>query len=593
MAIGTVVRRISALLLPLALSLPGAAQRVPDVRVNNGPFGAISSPKSPEFVVDGLSIYVVWADDRNGSPDIYFNRSLDGGNTWLASDKRLNTNFAGSSLCKSPQIAASGNAVYVVWEDDRSGLGDIYFNRSLNNGTSWLFRDVRLDRDVAGSGNSFTPQVAASGNAVCVVWGDSRNAFDWDIYANRSTNNGSSWLPSDIVIAGSPGNARMPDITMSGSNVHVVWSDDVVGNIDEIAYARSPDNGTSWPTLVTISKPNNTLMFAANPKIAVSSSNVHVTWWCTPSFGDNDIWYNRSMDGGTSWLSSGFKIDRNSTGARSQNPDIAVAGSNVWVCYEDSRNLLDDIYVNHSSDNGINWLLTDIRMDTDAGPNESAAPRIAAVGTEAHVVWEDQRNGANDVRYNRTLDGGASWLAADLRIDTGSTPGFHDSNNPRVGLGNDRVYILWHDERDAVGGDGDIYFNITAGVDAYGVGKAGTGSFVPSLGISGSTTVGGAFTADVTNGLGGANGFLLIGSTGRMSSLPFLGGTLLVVPELVIALSLGGAAGIGGAGSQSVPLVIPNVPVLAGLPLFLQAMILDPGATFGASLSNGVAIFIG
>ncbi len=34
-------------------------------------------------------------------------------------------------------IAASGETVYVVWQDERNGLADIYLNRSTNGGIAW------------------------------------------------------------------------------------------------------------------------------------------------------------------------------------------------------------------------------------------------------------------------------------------------------------------------------------------------------------------------------------------------------------------------------------------------------------------------
>src|SRR5262245_25457927 len=50
----------------------------------------------PEIARAGANLYVVWYDRRLGDLDVFFNRSLDGGDTWLATDVRLDTTPAGA-----------------------------------------------------------------------------------------------------------------------------------------------------------------------------------------------------------------------------------------------------------------------------------------------------------------------------------------------------------------------------------------------------------------------------------------------------------------------------------------------------------------
>ena len=71
---------------------------------------------------------------------------------------------------RDPQIAASGNNVYVTWEDDDTPAGnnDIFFRASNNNGTSFG-PPINLSNN---TGFSFDPQIAASGNNVYVTWED-------------------------------------------------------------------------------------------------------------------------------------------------------------------------------------------------------------------------------------------------------------------------------------------------------------------------------------------------------------------------------------------------------------------------------------
>jgi hypothetical protein len=132
-------------------------------------------------------IYIAWQDNRNGDFDIYFNYSTDGGTTWRAGDIRLDTgDSAGANKSENCEISCSGNNVYAVWHDDRNGAWDVYFNCSTDGGARWQTPDVRLDTgDSPGSYLSGLAQVASSGNQVYVVWQDQRNGL-FDIYFNTA-----------------------------------------------------------------------------------------------------------------------------------------------------------------------------------------------------------------------------------------------------------------------------------------------------------------------------------------------------------------------------------------------------------------------
>jgi hypothetical protein len=74
-------------------------------------------------------VHVVWFDGRDGNLEIYHKRSPDHGNTW-GPDTRL-TYAVGDSQHAS--IAISGNPAHVVWFDDREGTPQVFY-RSLRTG---------------------------------------------------------------------------------------------------------------------------------------------------------------------------------------------------------------------------------------------------------------------------------------------------------------------------------------------------------------------------------------------------------------------------------------------------------------------------
>lgn len=127
---------------------------------------------------------------------------------------------------------------------------------------------------------------------------------------------------------------------------------------------------------------------------------------------------------------------------------------------------------------------------------------------------------------------------------------------------------------------------------AYGAGLAGKGGIVPRIYGSGCPAPGAPITLKIDQVVGGAAGLLFIGAT--PTSLPFVGGTLLVNPiggGFIVVV--GGAAGTAGAGAIVAPAMMPNDASLSGLSVFLQAGFADAAATAGASLTQGLEIEIG
>ena len=92
------------------------------------------------------------------------------------------------------------------------------------------------------TGNSFNPQIATSGNNVYVTWYDATPGNN-DIFFAASNNNGTSF-GTPINISNNTGSSFNPQIATSGNNVYVTWQDDTPGNFD-IFFAASNNNGTA------------------------------------------------------------------------------------------------------------------------------------------------------------------------------------------------------------------------------------------------------------------------------------------------------------------------------------------------------------
>jgi Neuraminidase (sialidase) len=436
----------------------GANWQSSDIRLNTDPAGADDS-RYPQVAVYGASVYVTWEACRNGDwTNIYLNYSTDGGANWQESDMRLCTDLVLEAYSSTPQIAVAGNSIYAVWQDERCGNADIYLNYSTDGGANWQSSDIRLGSDVPGSAHSSAPQIAVSGADVFVVWEDYRNGA-CDIYLNYSTDGGTTWQRYDKRLntdAAGTDDSQFPQIWIFGTNVYVVWWDSRNGGHD-IYLNYSADGGMNWQTSdIRLDTDPAGAADSENPQIAVSGASIYVTWQDYRN-GACDIYMNCSTDGGLTWQMSDARLDTDPAGAtNSENPQIAVSGAGVYVTWQDYRNGACDIYMNCSMDGGMTWQTSDTRLDTDpAGAAYSENPWIGVNGSNIYVVWADDRNGNRDIYYNYSTDSGANWQASDTRLDTDSI-GTSDSHKPQIAVSGDAVCVVWRDNRN---GNWDIFLN--------------------------------------------------------------------------------------------------------------------------------------
>lgn len=357
---------------------------------------------------------------------------------WQPDVRLTNDPFASSTSYNNARcIAASGLIVHVVWHDGRNGVNnyEIYYKRSTDVGTTWG-ADTRLTN--TNLSTSELASVSVSGSVVHVVWGDYRDGNS-EIYYKRSTDEGISW-GADLRLTNNSFDSQSPSLSVSGQVAHVVWYDNRDGNY-EIYYKRSTDGGVSWETDTRLT--NNSAQ-SWYPSVSVSGSTIHVVWYDGRDMND-EIYYKRSTDGGTSW---GADTRLTNSTAVSQRPSIAVTGLVVHVVWWDNRDGNAEIYYKRSTDAGISWE-TDTRLTNNVAISYN--PSVSVSASLVHVVWYDAREGNQEIYYKRSINGGINW-EADSRLTTNG-PGI--SYLPSVTVSGSTVCVLWTDDRD---GNYEIYY---------------------------------------------------------------------------------------------------------------------------------------
>jgi len=288
----------------------------------------VGDSNNPQIAATGNSVYVTWQDRTPGRDDIFFAVSNNNGQTF-STTLNLSNNVGSSS---NPQIAATGNNVYVTWIDDTPGNGDIFFSASSDNGQTFSI-PINLSNN---TGFSILPQIATSGNNVYVTWYDGTPGNS-DIFFSESSDNGQTFS-SPINLSNNTGTSQAPQIAASGNNVYVTWEDNTPGNQDTF-FSASSDNGQTFSTPINLS--NNTGISLA-PQISASENNVYVIW-DDVTLGNADIFFSASSDNGQTFSSP---INLSNNAGISSEMQISAIGNNVYVTWIDNTNILGgfDIY---------------------------------------------------------------------------------------------------------------------------------------------------------------------------------------------------------------------------------------------------------
>ena len=178
-------------------SLDGGLSWADNVRVDDFPATERINER-PSVAIDRLgAVHVAWTDLRAREPDtnIFYARSVDQGATFTP-NVQLDDSKAGFDPNTDtptnqwhPSLAVQDGKLFVAWQDNRLGNNDVFFTRSVNGGQSFLPSE-RVDDTGSGWSEQTRPSLALGGRGakrVCyVAWEDGRNG-DRDVYVASRT----------------------------------------------------------------------------------------------------------------------------------------------------------------------------------------------------------------------------------------------------------------------------------------------------------------------------------------------------------------------------------------------------------------------
>ncbi len=440
-----------------------------DTRLDTGVSSGVGQATSTQLSVasEGDVILAAYLDRRLGTPVIRANISSDGGTSWSNPDIPVAT---GGADRVEPHAFVSPSRAYVAFEQFSGGTRDIYVSSS-NAALTSFNGAVRVDSVVPGEDAFFVKATVAQSGAndvIAVVWQSFNVATATnDIYVRGSVDGGQTWVGPELRVNTVVGMATRPVIASDGAGtVFIAWRD-LRNNVTE-AFVDVYDVATnSLSGNLSVSNGNDTESITV---AADTMSNVYVAWTDLRS-ANTTARLNTSNDSGANWDLDGSIINTASTFASSSNPELAVLDGRIAVVWQDTRSGLDDIYLSQSEDAASTWSTpTRVDLGDGRGASRGVDPVVAfGQGDDVYVTWQDLRNGLPDIYVNHSFDRGLSFQPNDTRMDVGgpgapSPLGAADSRRPFLALdaAGLRATVVWTDYRTTVGTNGifgDIYAN--------------------------------------------------------------------------------------------------------------------------------------
>ena len=386
------------------------------------------------------NVYVAWTDGRLGGNHVYFNRSTDNGDTWVDTDISLGTIASPETL----NIGCDNTGhIYITWQNG----GGAILARSDNFGEN--FTTIAM---TSGISQEFDFAFNHDGH-LAIVWNTVNNR---ELYAKYSLDRGTHWSSSKRLDT-DPNHYwgdihENPVICLDNNgNVYAAWVDNrgATGGERFIFFNRSTDHGETWQSEFVISSYLNGDVYQTPQIDCDNNGNVYAFFKKYRWPSDHWLFFRRSSNFGANW-GDGQYVAGNAYNPRIQSTN----NGRLYLAWNEDHDSWMKIRVKSSPDAGASWNPT-----ATVAVNHNNQPGnfdFSIADTTVFVVWENNEPWQG-IFANFSKDGGHSWQNRDIRVDTNPGEEGFITNRPAVALDADNnPLVVFEDGRN---GQADIYCN--------------------------------------------------------------------------------------------------------------------------------------
>jgi hypothetical protein len=348
-------------------------------------------------------------------------------------------------------VAGPAGEVYRLWEqtaEPREGGGAVLLGAAGEKDSWRRLLEIKPTE----------PTVSARGPDMAVnPAGDIALVYRWWRYQPRAKHlrlarwdaGARTWTHPAVNLDGG-GTSFEPEVAWGRDRSLVVaWSDERRGNrVFDVYARRSPDGGLTWEGERILSEfaERTPRELHAKPRLVGDGAGRFWIAWVGLRGGRSSVYVSRSGDGGRTW-SAPVAVTGQSISVFRHS--LHIEGSQLLLVWQDSRTGRPRIYATASFDGGASWgPVTRVDHLADASAALAGFPEVMlGPNREAIVVWQDNRNGRDDIHLARSEDGGVTWGTEDLRVDQDDA-GTAVSRFPKLARGpKGEIAVAWDDDR--------------------------------------------------------------------------------------------------------------------------------------------------
>jgi len=356
--------------------------------------------------------------------------------------------------------ASSENDLHLVWQDSVPGNNvrnyDIFYTKSSDAGTTFG-KEINLSDN---NGFSEHPQLATSGDNVYVIWADNSLSANRDIFLARSEDGGSTFI-DPLNLSDNTGDSYNQELFVFEDDVYVTWLDEE--NLDDnesanssILIKSSKDGGATFDRTLDIG--NDIANANSFPKVAAYNNQVYVVWNVEEEEksreGPKEI-DDRNNNTGLYFVKSsnraagfGESIRLNQHDQEFGEAQIATSGQHVYIVWGGSHlNQVNNLLFTKSINNGDTF--SDPIAITDINDNNPSNVEIsldkAGNNSNVYIAWQSLISTAGQINREEIL----FKMSSDSGVTFGETVNLsknHDiSECPSLTIYEDKIYVAWED----------------------------------------------------------------------------------------------------------------------------------------------------